>query len=107
MSSCINCGAELTEDANFCSVCGTSVKKTTIEEITVESTKLIQRVRELIREGSVTRIIIKDESDNILLEIPATIGVIGVLIAPWLAALGAIAGIATNTKLTIIRETSE
>lgn len=104
MKYCANCGAELKDEDLFCSACGTSVLKTTSEEITVESTTLIQRVRELLREGNVTRIIIKDESDDVLLEIPATIGVIGVLFAPWLAALGAIAGLATNAKITIIRE---
>ena len=58
----------------------------------------------MLHEGNVTRIIIKNEDDKVLLEIPATVGVIGVLIAPWLAALGAIAGLATNAKLVIIRE---
>ena len=104
MKYCANCGAELKDEDLFCSSCGTSVSKTTSEEIIVESTTLIQRVRELLREGNVTRIIIKDESDDVLLEIPATIGVIGVIIAPWLAALGAIAGLATNAKITIIRQ---
>jgi uncharacterized membrane protein YvbJ len=101
---CANCGAELKEKDRFCSACGKSVKQTTSEEILVASENLIQRVKELLSEGSVTRIIIKNEEDKVLLEVPATIGVIGVLIAPWLAALGAIAGLATNAKLTIIRE---
>jgi uncharacterized OB-fold protein len=104
MSSCEKCGASLHEEARFCSACGTSVANTTTEEVTVESATLIQRVREILREGNVTRIIVKNESDEVLLEIPATIGVLGVLFAPMLAALGAIAGLATNAKLTIIRE---
>lgn len=104
MNYCANCGAELKEEDRFCSACGKSVKQTTSEEILVASENLIQRVKELLSEGSVTRIIIKNEEDKVLLEVPATIGVIGVLIAPWLAALGAIAGLATNAKLTIIRE---
>ncbi len=104
MTYCAKCGAVLNEQALFCSACGTQVKKTISEEISVESENLIQKVKELLHEGNVTRIIIKNEDNNVLLEIPATIGVIGVLIAPWLAALGAIAGLATNAKLTIIRE---
>ncbi|MCJ7731888.1 DUF4342 domain-containing protein [Candidatus Bathyarchaeota archaeon] len=94
----------MSEEARFCSACGTPVTKTTSEEVSVASENLIKRVKEILHEGNVTRIIIKDENDKVLLEIPATIGVIGVLIAPWLAALGAIAGIATNAKITIIRE---
>jgi hypothetical protein len=46
---------------------------------------------------------VKDEKENILLEIPATVGVIGVVLAPWLAALGAIAAIATNCKIVVIK----
>ena len=105
MVYCAKCGTLLNEEARFCSACGTQVRETTSEEISVKSENLIQKVKDLLHEGNVTRIIIKDENDKVLLEIPATIGVIGVLIAPWLAALGAIAGIATNAKLTIIRET--
>ena len=104
MVYCAKCGAELNEEARFCSACGTSVKKTTSEEVSVASENLIKRVKEIIHEGNVTRIIIKNENDKLLLEIPATVGVIGVLFAPWLAALGTIAGIATNAKLIIIRE---
>jgi hypothetical protein len=100
---CAKCGSDMNEDAHFCSTCGTPVGKTVTEEVTVASENLIQRVKELIHEGNVTRIIVKDENDKLLFEIPATLGVIGVLIAPWLAALGAIAGIAANAKLTIIR----
>jgi len=104
MTYCAKCGAVLAEKAQYCSDCGTSVTKTTSEEVSVASENLIRRVKELLHEGNVTRIIIKNEDDKVLLEIPATIGVIGVLIAPWLAALGAIAGLATNAKLIIIRE---
>ena len=45
--------------------------------------------------------IIKNEKNEILLEIPATIGVIGIVIAPWLAALGTIAAIATKCKIVV------
>jgi hypothetical protein len=49
----------------------------------------------------VRRIIVKDENDRLLLEIPVTIGVIGALIAPWLAALGAIAALAVRCKIIV------
>ena len=104
MTYCAKCGALLNEEARFCSACGKSVTKTTSEEISIATENLIQKIKELLHEGNVTRIIIKNENDKVLLEIPATVGVIGVIIAPWLAALGAIAGLATNAKLIIIRE---
>jgi CBS domain-containing protein len=71
------------------------------EEYTVSSDNLIERVKELLHEGNVTRIIVKNEKGDVLLEIPATIGVIGVVLAPWLAALGAIAALATNCKIVV------
>jgi hypothetical protein len=51
----------------------------------------------------VTRVIVKDVKDRVLLEIPATIGIIGVVLAPWLAALGVIAALVTNCKIVVER----
>ena len=103
MSYCPKCGSKLSEGALFCSSCGTSVGKTKTEEFSVKSDDLIEQVKKLLHEGNVTRIIVKDEKGNLLLEIPATVGVIGVVLAPWLAALGAIAAIATNCKIIVIK----
>ena len=89
------------ENAKFCSVCGTPVTKVTTEEYSVDSDNLIERVKELLHEGNVTRIIVKNEAGEVLLEIPATIGVIGVVLVPWLAALGAIAAIATKCRIVV------
>jgi len=100
---CAKCGAKLSEEANFCSSCGTSVAKETTEEISVLADNLIERVKELLHEGNVTRIIVKDEKGTVLFEMPATVGVIGVVLVPWLAALGAIAALVTNCKITVIR----
>jgi CBS domain-containing protein len=87
--------------ARFCSSCGTPVAKVIKEEYAVSSDSLIEMVKELLHEGNVTRIIVKDEKGNVLLEIPATVGVIGVVLAPWLAALGAIAALATKCKIVV------
>jgi uncharacterized membrane protein YvbJ len=103
MEYCAKCGAELVEDAKFCSSCGAAVVKTTTEEYDVASDDLIERVKQLLHEGNVTRIIVKDEKGKVLFEMPATIGVIGVVLAPWLAALGAIAALATNCKIVVIK----
>jgi hypothetical protein len=63
----------------------------------------IKKVSELIHEGNVTRIIVKDETGKVLLELPATVAVLGTLLLPWLAALGVIAGIATRCTLVVVR----
>ena len=97
----MKCGAKLDEGDKFCSVCGAPVAKVSSEEFSVSSDNLIERVKELLHEGNVTRIIVKNEKGEVLLEIPATVGVIGVVLAPWLAALGAIAALATKCKIVV------
>ncbi len=103
MHYCSKCGLTLEEDDKFCSSCGTSVTKTVKEEIEISSDNLIKKVKELLHEGNVTRIIVKNENGETLLEIPATIGIIGVLFAPWLAALGTIGAFATKCKIVVER----
>jgi len=93
----------LKDDEKFCPICGASAAKVTREEYTVSSSNLIDRIGELLHEGNVTRIIVKDDKGKQLLEIPATVGVIGVVIAPWLAALGVIAALATNCTIVVER----
>ena len=77
--------------------------KFTREEYTISGNNLVDRVRELLHEGNVTRVIVKDEAGKTLLEIPATLGVVGAIVAPWLAALGVIAALVTNCKIIVER----
>ena len=91
------------EDDEFCYACGAPVAKVVKEEFTVSANNLIERIKELLHEGNVTRIIVKDETGKAMLEIPSTVGVIGVVLAPWLAALGVIAALATNCRVVVER----
>jgi predicted RNA-binding Zn-ribbon protein involved in translation (DUF1610 family) len=100
---CTNCGVPLKEEDKFCPACGAPVAKVTREEYSVSGSNLVDRVGELLHEGNVTRVIVKDEKGKTLLEIPATVGVIGVVLAPWLAALGVIAALVTNCKIVVER----
>ena len=79
-------------------------KKTT-EEFTVNGEELLAKVKSLINEGNIRRITIKDSESKTLVEFPVTIGVIGALFAPVLAAVGAIAALVT--KCTIVVERRE
>ena len=79
--------------------------KFTTEEFKVEGEKLIGKIKDLLHEGNIRRIIIKDKEGKTVMEIPMTLGVVGVLIAPQLAAIGAIA--ALITEATIVVEKSE
>lgn len=91
------------DEDKFCSICGAKVAKIVTEEFTVSADNLIEKVKQLLHEGNVTRMIVKDEKEKILLEIPATVGVIGFVFVPWLAALGVIAALVTNCKIVVER----
>ena len=93
----------MTDEDKFCAVCGAPVTRVVREEFTVSADNLIERVKQLLHEGNVTRIIVKDDKGKSLLEIPATVGVIGAVLVPWLAALGVIAALATNCR-SLLRE---
>lgn len=84
-------------------VCGAAAPKVTAGEYTVSGNKLVDRVGELPQEGNVTRVIVKDEACKNSLEIPATAGVFGVVLAPWLGALGVITALVTNCRIVVER----
>jgi hypothetical protein len=73
-----------------------------IETIKVEGGQLIDRVKQLIHEGNVRRVIIK-QGEHTIVEFPLTIGVVGALLAPALAALGAIAALITECTIEVER----
>jgi len=74
------------------------------EEFRVSGAELVEKVKEIVHEGNIRRIIVKHD-DKTVVEIPLTVGVIGALIAPQIAALGVIG--ALLTKCTIIVEKEE
>jgi prepilin-type N-terminal cleavage/methylation domain-containing protein len=74
-----------------------------VEEFQVMGSNLVEKVKELIHEGNVQRIIIKNEQGFTLVEIPVTLAAIGLIAAPILAAVGAIAGIVTKCTLVVER----
>lgn len=80
-------------------------EKTHTEEFRVDGERIIAKIKELLHEGNIRRIIIKDKDGKTVVEIPVTIGVMGALIAPQLAALGAIA--ALLTEATVVVEKTE
>jgi hypothetical protein len=100
---CWKCGHEVDDQVNYCSTCGAALHATR-EEYSVAGDDLITRVKELIHEGNVTRIILQNEQGETLLEIPATVGVLGAIIAPWMAALGVIAALVTRCKIIVIKK---
>jgi len=78
--------------------------KTVVEEIKVFGHELADKVKSLIHEGNVRRIIIKDEAGHTFVEIPVTVAAVGAVLAPVVAAVGAIAAMAA--RFTIMVEKS-
>ena len=78
-----------------------SEEKIHTEEFKVEGEKLIGKIKELFHQSNIRRIIIKDKEGKTVFEIPMTIGVVGALVAPQLAAIGAIAALLSEATLVV------
>jgi hypothetical protein len=76
--------------------------KTRSEEFKISGNEILNKIKELIHEGNIRRIILKDENGKTFLEIPLTVGLVGAALAPVLAAIGAAAALVT--KMTIVVE---
>jgi hypothetical protein len=77
-------------------------EKTRTEEFKVNGGEILNKFKEILHEGNIRRIILKNEEGRTIVEIPLTVGIIGAALVPVLAAVGAIAALATN--LTIVVE---
>jgi Domain of unknown function (DUF4342) len=75
------------------------------EEHRVPGDQLLTRAKDLIHEGNVRRLIVKNEQGHTIIEVPLTMGVVGALLAPTLAAIGAIAAVAGHYTLVVERRT--
>jgi len=80
------------------------VKQKTTETFEIKGEDLVKKVKELIHEGNVRRIIIKNKDGKTLVEFPLTVGVVGALLLPALAAVGAIAALVTECSIVAERE---
>lgn len=74
-----------------------------VEELRISGEQLVATVKEIIRQGNVRRIGVRNRDGETLLEIPLTLGVVGALLLPTLAALGSIAALVAQCTLVIER----
>ncbi len=77
-------------------------EQTRTEQFNIDGDRLLGAVRQLIKEGNVRRISIK-QADHTIVELPLTVGVAGAVVAPWLAAVGAIAALVTDCSIVVER----
>ncbi|MFA5155608.1 MAG: DUF4342 domain-containing protein [Patescibacteria group bacterium] len=74
------------------------------EQFKVYGHEVLKKVKELIKEGNIRRIIIKDEKGKVLVEIPVTFAVVGAVFAPVLAAIGALAAVVNKCTIEVERK---
>ena len=74
------------------------------EEFRVNGEELMSKIKEILKEGNIRRIIIKNKEGKTVFEIPLTLGVVGALIVPQLAALGAVAALLTEATVVVEKE---
>jgi len=78
-----------------------SESKVHTEEFSVNGDEILAKVKELIREGNIRRVIIKDKTGRILVEFPLTLGVVGAALAPVLVAVGAVAALLSEATIVV------
>ena len=74
------------------------------KEFKVSGEKLVTKIKQLLKEGNTRRIIIKNEKGKVIMELPLTVGAVGVLLAPVLAAVGALAALLTECTIVVVKE---
>jgi hypothetical protein len=80
------------------------ITKKNKEEFEVKGEDLLRKIKELIKEGNIRKITIKSEEGKTLIQIPLTLGVVGAILLPVWAAIGAIAAIVTKATISVERK---
>lgn len=97
----------MAEEKNKITPVDSDGRRTFNEELEVAGNQLVERVKELIQQGNIRRLIIRDQEDRALLEIPLTIGAVagGALLVfyPLLAGLAVIGGLVAKVRIEIVR----
>lgn len=78
-----------------------SEEKVRSEEFRVQGDEIMAKVKELLHEGNIRRISIRNEEGRVLIDLPLTVGVVGALVAPQAVALGAIAALITRGSIVV------
>jgi hypothetical protein len=78
--------------------------RTRREEHRVSGERVIEKIKQVVHEGNVRRIIIKNDDGRTLLEVPLSVGVVGALLVPTLAAIGAVAALVTSCSIVVERD---
>ena len=81
--------------------------RTRTEEFKLEGGKVLDKIKDLIHQGNIRRIILKNEAGKTLIEIPLTLGLVGAALLPVFAAVGALAAVATRMVIVVEKTEAE
>lgn len=76
----------------------------TWEEFQVKGEQLLAKVKELVHQGNIRRLVVANDDGRTLIEIPLTVGVVGALLVPMAVAIGAIAAVVTDCTIRVERD---
>ncbi|NWJ41961.1 MAG: DUF4342 domain-containing protein [Geothrix sp.] len=79
----------------------TTQDRTRTEEFKLEGGKVLDKIKDLIHQGNIRRIILKNEAGKTLIEIPLTLGLVGAALLPVFAAVGALAAVVTRMVIVV------
>ncbi len=79
-------------------------QKVHTEEFELQGEQIVAKIKDLVRQGNIRRVTIKNDEGKTIVDFPLTVGVVGALLLPQLAALGAIAALLTNCTLLVEKE---
>ena len=71
------------------------------EEFSVNGEEILAKVKNLLREGNIRRVIIKDKAGQVIVEFPLSVGVVGAAMAPMFVAVGAIAALISEATIVV------
>jgi hypothetical protein len=80
-----------------------SAKRTRVEEFEVSGEELLGKMKELVHQGNIRRVAVRNEEGRTLIDLPLTVGVVGALLAPQLVAVGALAAILSHGTIVVER----
>lgn len=81
--------------------------RTCTEEIKITADRLVDTIKDIIHEGNVRHIVVKNAEGETVIEFPVSVGVVGMLLAPTLAAVGALAVFAADYTIVVVRDAPE
>jgi Domain of unknown function (DUF4342) len=81
----------------------TTVEPTRSETTRVRGEALVAKVKDLLHEGTVRRVVVKNDDGHTVMEVPVVAGVVAAVVAPILTAVGAVAALASDWKIEIVR----